>query len=110
MRALAYDRDESVIFLDPPECFDDALIGLTDGHFEPVRAVYDSEKCITQMMDHNDWDYEEASEFFSYNTAGTSMQGWPVFMTVPKLTLLDAGNLDALPGDDDDFGLGQPNQ
>lgn len=80
--------DEGVILLDPREIFDEALIGITEGH-GGTRAVYDSEKCIEQLMGDQDsgdgMSYEDASEFFSFNTLGTYVEGYPVFVRRPLM-------------------------
>lgn len=82
---MIYSMDEEgVILLDPREIFDEALIGLTEGH-GGTRAVYDSEKCIEQLMSGDGMSYEDASEFFSFNTLGTYVEGYPVFVRRPTM-------------------------
>lgn len=43
---------------------DSAFIGLTDNYV----AVYDRHKCMTAMMQQNDWTEDEAWEFLEFNT------------------------------------------
>lgn len=82
---IANAEEEGVILLDPREIFDDALIGLTEGH-GGTRAVYDSAKCVQQLMTGADgMSYEEAEEFFSFNTLGAYIEGYPVFVRLPDL-------------------------
>lgn len=87
IRDMASDlEDESVIFLEPAEIFDYALIGLTEGH-GPVRAIYDSDKCVEQLaksMKENGEDaYENALEFFEFNTLGAYIENGPIFLRKP---------------------------
>lgn len=51
-----------VIFSD--YSYDDALIGVTTDN----RAVYDYDKMIEWLMNTENWSYEEASDWISYNT------------------------------------------
>lgn len=81
---MVLDMEEEVIFLDPPEIFDDAIVGLTEGDLGPVRVIYDSEKCVEQLMKSGIDDYEDAREFFDFNTLGTHVEGYPLFLQRPS--------------------------
>lgn len=84
VRQMVIDMDESeVIFLEPANTFDPAILGLTEGDLGPMRVIYDSAKCVTQLMEANEWEHDEALEFFEFNTLGTHMSGWPLFLTRP---------------------------
>lgn len=74
-------EEEGVLFLDPPEIFDAAIVGLTEGAM-PVRVVYDRNRCIEQMARHGSGQWEDASESFEFNilNAGVGENG-PMFIS-----------------------------
>ena len=47
--------------------FNDALVGIGGRNDEPEIAVYSIQRAIQVLMDTNDWDYEEAREYFHFN-------------------------------------------
>lgn len=76
------DQAQSLL-LEPRELFDAALIGITEGGKGPDVAVYDTAKCIDALAKQNNWDYEEAEEFFNFNTLGAYVgEETPVFVNV----------------------------
>lgn len=48
--------------------FDDAIIGTCINKDGEVVAVYDINKCIDSLVEKDKMDYEEAEEFFYFNT------------------------------------------
>jgi len=63
--------------------FDNAIIGHTSywNGIPNTILVYDAEKCIEILMERDGMDYEEASEFFSFNVAGSwNGDGTPLFV------------------------------
>jgi hypothetical protein len=50
--------------------FEDAVIGVAERCSCPALVVYDAQKCIEILMSQGDMSYEEAEEFFSFNTLG----------------------------------------
>ena len=59
--------------------FEDAVIGYIEAMREPMRVVYDREKCIQILM--KDMSHEEAEEYFGYNVAGAYVgEMTPVYM------------------------------
>lgn len=74
------NRDEVVSWIEESGYEDEGLL-LADG-YEPAFlgvavsagrkpvAVYDIDKCIEVLMDRDGMSYEEAEEFFSFNTLG----------------------------------------
>lgn len=84
LEALMDRLDEAqALLLEPRELFDAALIGITEGGIGQEVAVYDSAKCIEVLAAQNDWDYEEAEEFFNFNTLGAYVgEETPVFVNV----------------------------
>jgi len=58
---------------------DRAMIGIGDRNGNKV-AVYSSEKCIEVFMEDNQWCYEDAMEYFTFNTEGAYMGKYtPIF-------------------------------
>ena len=54
--------DHSIIFTNPD--YDDAIIGVSHDD----RVIYDYDKMIAHLMDHEDMTDEEAADYISYNT------------------------------------------
>ena len=52
----------SIIFTNPD--YDDAIIGISHDD----RVIYDYDKMIAHLMDHEDMTVEEAADYISYNT------------------------------------------
>ena len=48
--------------------YDDALIGYVERAGQAPVALYDRNKCIEVLMDRDEITWEEACEFFDYNT------------------------------------------
>lgn len=81
-RAKIHSYLPNAIFLDPPEVFDDCIIGITQsaGHIKEV-VVYDRSMCIEALMRSGHASLEEAEEFFEFNTAGAYVgEDTPVFL------------------------------
>ena len=58
---------------------DSAIKGIADRDGKPV-LLYSSDKCIQQLMEDNDWDYEESVDWFSFNTESAYMgENTPLF-------------------------------
>ena len=49
--------------------YDRSIKGIGNRDGKPV-LLYSSDKCIQQLMEDNDWDYEESVDWFSFNTLG----------------------------------------
>jgi hypothetical protein len=65
--------DEDILFADG---FDEAIIGVVFVHNEKTsekntRVVYDTEECLGILMENDKMSYEEASEYFDFNVAGS---------------------------------------
>ena len=54
--------EHSIIFTNPD--YDDAIIGISHDD----RVIYDYDKMIAHLMDHEDMTDEEATDYISYNT------------------------------------------
>ncbi len=61
---------EDALFLDPAD-FDEAIIGVAE-RADGMRVVaYDRTRCIEVIMRNSTLEYEEAVEFFEFNTVGS---------------------------------------
>jgi hypothetical protein len=47
--------------------YDRSIKGIGDRDGKPV-LLYSSDKCIQQLMEDNDWTYDDALDFFTFNT------------------------------------------
>ena len=54
-----------MLLIEPRAYFDACIVGIV---YADNRAVYDAEKVIQTFMDMNGWDYDDALEWFEYNT------------------------------------------
>ena len=64
---LVQEYNEEALLIDG---FDDALIGIIEQFGRPPIALYDRQKCITVLMEHNGMSDEEAKEFFEFKIIG----------------------------------------
>ena len=63
---IGKDNETTFILLgNPPECVD-AILGIT--YTNPPRLVYSREKYLEGLMRANKWSWDEAVEWFEYNT------------------------------------------
>lgn len=62
--------DAEALLLEPQEYFNKALIGIAQRADGIIVAAYDSEKCIAALQEQNQWDYDEAQEWFEFNVQG----------------------------------------
>ena len=64
----AEDHDIELIFFDPPEYFDKAIVGLVHGYGQEMAVLYDQERVLSAMA--KDMGREAAEEWFDFNTLG----------------------------------------
>ena len=65
--------------------FDNAIIGTYLNREGEMVAVYSIEKCINSLMNNDGMDYEQAEEFFYYNTINCYMGvKTPIFIETYK--------------------------
>jgi hypothetical protein len=61
--------------------FEDAVIGVAQRCSCPALVVYDAERCVEILMNNGDMSYEDALEFFDFNTLGAwAGEGTPLFL------------------------------
>ena len=76
-REAVAEVNEDMLFADG---FDDALVGYIERAGMPSIACYDKDKCIEILA--KDMTYEEAVEYFYFNTAGAYVgENTPCFFT-----------------------------
>jgi hypothetical protein len=76
-------EDAEALLLEPRATYDRALIGITEGIASSGVAVYDAAKCIQALAEDNDWPYDEALEWFNFNTSGAYVgEATPIFVNV----------------------------
>jgi hypothetical protein len=84
LAGYAEDLGVELIFFDPPEEFDDAIIGLVYGFGQELAVLYDEAKVIAAMRQHNHWDEDDAREWFDVNTIGGYYgEATPRFLVFP---------------------------
>ena len=63
--------------------FDDAIMGIGERCGQPTLVAYDRTKSIQILIDRDGMDYEEAVEFFEFNSVGTWVsENTPIFITL----------------------------
>jgi hypothetical protein len=79
----AHDHDIALLFLDPPEVFDAAIVGLVYGFGQEPAVLYDEEKCLAGLM-AGGLDEDAAREWFEFNTIGAWLgEATPRFLLRP---------------------------
>ena len=73
--------DVSTVFLDPPETFDQAIMGIAEGAGDLCTIAYDRSLIIDAFVAQG-MDREEAEEFFEFNTvrACAYLDNPPIFV------------------------------
>lgn len=73
--------DSEAMLLEPREIYDAAFLGVATRVDGLHVAAYDTAKCIEALMQHYEFDREEAQEWFDCNTSGAYVgPGTPVFI------------------------------
>lgn len=68
LAAYALDHDLTLVFFDPPEYFDAAIVGLVYGFGQDPVVLYDEARVLAAMAD--DMGVDGAQEWFDFNTIG----------------------------------------
>jgi hypothetical protein len=83
LSAWAEDRAIELIFLDPPETFDPAIVGVVYGFGQEPAILYDEEKALAALA--KDMGEEHAREWFEFNTVGAWLgEATPRFLIRPQ--------------------------
>jgi hypothetical protein len=76
-------EEAEALLLEPRATYDRALIGISEGCHSAGVAVYDSAKCIAALVEDNEWDHDEAVEWFEFNTSGAYVgEKTPLFVNL----------------------------
>lgn len=80
------------------EGFEDAVLGIGEAvDLDTTRIIYDYEKCISILIEENNWSEEEAIEWMDFNVIHADMgPGNPVFVFTPDY--IDGLSLEATGG------------
>ena len=74
-------EEAEAFLLEPRAVFDVALMGIAERAGGLRVAAYNSAKCITALQKQNNWEYDDALEWFETNTLGSHIgDGTPVFV------------------------------
>jgi hypothetical protein len=77
----AEDHDVEIVFFDPPEEFDDAILGVIHGFGQEFAVVYDEAVVLAAMRRDM---ADDAEEWFWHNTAGAFVgEATPRFLIRP---------------------------
>ena len=84
----AEDNEVELIFFDPPEHFDHAIVGLVHGAGQEPAVLYDQEKVLAamraDMSDGTPEDEDTADDWFTFNTIGAFLgDATPRFLITP---------------------------
>jgi len=83
LRRWADENEVELVFFDPPEQFDHAILGLIHGFGQAPTVVYDEEQVLAAMQ-AGGMDQEEALEWFEFNTIGAYVgEATPRFLIRP---------------------------
>lgn len=78
---LAERYGDELLFLDPAEVFDRAIVGVVHGAGKALSVVYDEETVLQVLVDSG-MTADEADEYFLFNTAGAYVgERTPLFFT-----------------------------
>jgi hypothetical protein len=79
----AEERDIELIFFDPPEHFDHAILGLTTGYGQEPAVLYDQDQVLAALT--KEMGADAAEEWFEYNTIGAYVgPATPRFLITPE--------------------------
>lgn len=77
-------HEVELIFFDPPETFDHAIVGLVYGAGQETAVLYDEGKIIAAMM-AGGMSEEDAREYFEFNTLGAYLGDATPRFLLPKV-------------------------
>jgi hypothetical protein len=79
----AMDNDVELILFEPPEHFDEAIVGLVRGYGQELTVLYDEAKVLAAMQ-ATGMSEEDAREWFEFNTVGAYLgETTPRFLIRP---------------------------
>jgi hypothetical protein len=76
-------HEVELIFFDPPEHFDHAIVGLVYGNDQAIAVLYDETRVLAAMAASGMGD-DDAREWFEFNTVGAFLgEATPRFLIKP---------------------------
>lgn len=78
INGICFPEHSEAIILEPRECHSPAII---DYDKERDVAIYSERLFLMSLMVCQGFTYHEAIEWYTYNTLGTSLRKYPVFIT-----------------------------
>ena len=79
----AEENDVEIVFFNPPEDFDRAIVGLVRGYGQEAAVLYDEVKVLKAMV-ATGMTAEDAEEWFTFNTIGAYVgEATPRFLIRP---------------------------
>ena len=63
---IAFHTEEALL----ADGFEGAIIGVAERCSQPTLVVYDAKRCVEILMRRDGMSYEDACEFFEFNTLG----------------------------------------
>jgi hypothetical protein len=83
LTAWAEENEFELIFFDPPEHFDHAILGLVHGAGQEFAVLYDEDK-VLEAMAADGADADDVADWFGFNTIGAHLgDATPRFLTRP---------------------------
>ena len=83
LTAWAEENEVELVFFDPPEQFDAAILGLVHGYGQELAVLYDEDQVLAAMQ-ASGMDADEVQEWFDFNTIGAFVgEATPRFLTRP---------------------------
>jgi len=78
INGICFPEHSEAIILEPRECHSPAIIAYDQ---ERDVAVYSERLFLMSLMICQGYTYHEALEYYSYNTLGTRLEKYPVFIS-----------------------------
>jgi hypothetical protein len=83
LQQWAEETETELVFFDPPEHFDHAILGLVHGCGQELAVLYDQRKVLAALR--REMDADAAQEWFEFNTIGAYVgEATPRFLVRPE--------------------------
>ena len=77
INGIQFPENSNAIILEPRDCHSPAIIRYDD---ERDIAIYSERLFLMSLMTCHEFTYTQAIEWYSYNTLGTKIDHYPVFI------------------------------
>jgi len=78
INGIRFPENSEAIILEPRDCHSPAIIGYD---IERDVAIYSERLFLMSLMVCQEYSYQQAIEWYTYNTLGISIENYPVFIT-----------------------------